>query len=194
MSDRVQCSLSRYEIGLAFHTDGSSCITSGDPAKLISRARSADTLCMPPMPTRYRLLALIAGAVWGVIGLAIARQMLGASVWAGVVVAPLIGLAIAILFRGFRSRPPAMRISLSLVSLYLAAGLFALATGIADAARPIPNRIPHAVVIQTVMGVWWGITFTGYLPLLWLLAYLTNSLLGRADAPGGPAPTHVVEH
>jgi len=36
-------------------------------------------------------------------------------------------------------------------------------------------------VIQTVLGVWWGITFAGYLPLLWPIAYLTHALLGRAD-------------
>ena len=88
---------------------------------------------------------------------------------------------IGIAFRGFRKRPVGARIVLSLVSLYLAAGLFALAAGLADAARPIPDRIPGAVVIQAVVGVWWGITFTGYLPLLWPLAYLTHALLGRGD-------------
>jgi len=75
-----------------------------------------------PFPGRYPSLALLAGVIWGAIGLALAGQMLGASVWGGV------------------------------------------------------------LVIQTVVGVWWGSTFTGYLPLLWPLAYLTHTLLGRADA------------
>lgn len=137
---------------------------------------------------RYLVLALVAGAIWGAIGLAIAGQMLGDAVWGGVVAAPVIGLLIAIAFRGFRSRPPAQRIALSLVSLYLAAGLFALATGIVDALRPIPNRIPGAVVMQTVLGVWWGVTFTGYLLPLWALAYLTHTLLGRAEGRGQAGP------
>ena len=124
---------------------------------------------------------MLAGAIWGVIGLAFASQVLGPFVWAGVLSAPIIGLVIAILFRGFRNRPPGMRVALALVSLYLGAGLFALVAGTADALRPIPNRIPSAVVIQTVLGVWWGITFTGYLILLWPLAYLTHALLGRAE-------------
>jgi hypothetical protein len=138
---------------------------------------------MNPMPTRYVVLALIAGALWGAIGLAFTGQMLGASAWAGVLVAPFVGLAVAVVFRGFRDRPPGARIALSLVSLYFAAGLFALAAGIVDAAHPISHRNSGGVVIQAVMGVWWGITFAGYLPLLWPLAYFTHSLLGRSDTP-----------
>jgi hypothetical protein len=134
------------------------------------------------LPGRYVLLALLAGAAWGATGLVLAGQMLGASVWGGVLAAPAIGLFVAVAFRGFRGRPPGQRIALSLVSLYLAAGLFALAAGVADAARPITNRNPGAVVIQTVLGVWWGITFAGYLPLLWPFAYMTHALLGRVDA------------
>jgi hypothetical protein len=150
-------------------------------SQLKANVRAADNREMNPIPGRYVRLALLAGAIWGAIGLALAGQVLGAPVWGGVLAAPAIGLGVAIAFRGFRGRPPAARIALSLVSLYLAAGLFALVVGVADAVRPTPHRIPGAVVIQTVLGVWWGITFTGYLPLLWALAYLTHALLGRAD-------------
>lgn len=136
---------------------------------------------MAPVPARFALLALLAGLVWGMIGLALAGPMLGSSIWGGVLIAPLVGFAVALIFRGFRARPPGMRVALALVSLYFAAGLFALGAGVADAMRPIPNRIACAVVIQAVVGVWWGITFTGYLPLLWPLAYLTHALIGRVD-------------
>jgi hypothetical protein len=131
------------------------------------------------------LFAVLAGCLWGAIGYAIARQGFGPPVWGGVVAAPLIGLAIAFVFRGFRERSPGARIALSLVSLYLASGLFALAVGITDAARPIADRNGGAVVIQTVLAVWWGVTFTVLLPVLWALAYFTHALLGRADS-GGP--------
>lgn len=151
---------------------------------LTGDVREADNVPMDPLSGRYIRLGLLAGAIWGAIGLVLAGQMLGTSVWGGVLAAPAVGLAVAIVFRGFSGRPPGARIALSLVSLYLAAGLFALAAGVVDAARPIPNRIPGAVVIQTVVAVWWGITFTGYLPLLWPLAYLTHALLGRADVRG----------
>src|SRR5262245_8393152 len=146
------------------------------------RASPLHRVAMRPLSGRTVRWALLAGAIWGVIGLTLAGQALGPPVWGGVVVAPAIGLAIALAFRGFRARPPGMRVALALVSLYVASGLFALAAGIADALRPIPSRIAYAVVIQTVLGVWWGITFTGLLPLLWPLAYLTHSLLGRTEA------------
>ena len=74
-----------------------------------------------------------------------------------------------------------MRVALALVSLYFGAGLFALSAGVADALRPIEHRNGSAVILQAVVGVWWGITFTGLLPLLWPLAYLTHSLLGRLE-------------
>jgi len=141
---------------------------------------------MRPLSGRTVWSALLAGAIWGVVGLALAGRALGAPVWGGVIVAPLIGLVIAFAFRGFRERPPGMRVALALVSVYVASGLFALAAGVADAVRPMPGRIAHAVVIQTVLGVWWGITFTGLLPMLWPLAYLTHSLLGRTEAGSAP--------
>lgn len=143
----------------------------------------ADKTSMSPLPVRFAGFAMLAGALWGGLGLVLAGQTLGPVAWAGAVASPLIGWGTAVAFRGFRERAPGVRVALSLVSLYFAAGLFALAVGIADAARAVPNRDGGAVVIQTVLGVWWGITFTGYLPLLWPIAYLTHSLLGRADDP-----------
>jgi prepilin signal peptidase PulO-like enzyme (type II secretory pathway) len=136
---------------------------------------------MPLVSYRFVLFALIAGMIWGAIGLALSAQVLGAPVWAGVLAAPVIGLAVGLVFRGFRGRPPGMRVALALVSLYFGAGLFALSAGVADALRPIEHRNGSAVILQAVVGVWWGITFTGLLPLLWPLAYLTHSLLGRLE-------------
>jgi len=95
---------------------------------------------MSPAPARYIGLALLVGSIWGVIGVALAGQMLGPLAWVGAVASPAIGLGTAVVFRGFRERAPGVRVALSLISLYFAAGLFALAVGLADAARVIPNR------------------------------------------------------
>ena len=142
---------------------------------------------MDPLSVRFVTAALLAGTAWGAIGVLLAGQMLGPVVWGGAVISPFIGLGTAVLFRRFRRLSPGVRVALALVSLYVAAGLFALAAGITDAARVIPNRDGGAVVIEKVLGVWWGITFMGYLPLLWPIAYLTHSMLGRVDASTPPS-------
>ena len=142
---------------------------------------------MNPLSVRFVAAALLAGTVWGAIGVLLAGQMLGPVVWGGAVVSPAIGLATALLFRSFRRLSPGLRIALALASLYVAAGLFALAVGVTDAARMIPNRNGGAVVIEKILGVWWGITFMGFLPLLWPIAYLTHSMLGRIEASASPA-------
>ena len=130
--------------------------------------------------TRRILLGLVAGAVWGAIGFTLAGQQLGAPARVALAASPAIGVLIAILFCRFAEFPPAMRITLSLVSLYVGAGLFGLAAGVADALPTIPNRNSLDVVIQSVIGIWWGVTFTFWLPILWALAYGTHALLGRA--------------
>ena len=68
----------------------------------------------------------------------------------------------------------------SLVGLYVAVSLFGLAVGVYDLATgDIEHRIASAVVIQAVLGVLWGVTFTGYVVILWPLAYLNHILLWR---------------
>jgi hypothetical protein len=136
---------------------------------------------MRPLSRRFVVLALLAGGLWGLLGLALAGQSLGQPVWGGVLASPLIGLAVSIASRRFQERSAGLRVALSLASLYVAAGLFGLVAGMVDAARPISGRIAGAVVLQTILGVWWGLTFLGWLPLLWPLAYLTHSILSRAD-------------
>lgn len=141
---------------------------------------------MKPAPLPYVILSVLVGCLWGAIGYAVAHQALGPPIWGGVVAAPFIGLAIAFVFRGFRERSPGAKLALSLVSLYLATGLFALAVGLTDAARPIVHRNGGAVVLQTIFAIWWGTTFTIFLPALWVLAYFTHALLGYADHRSAP--------
>lgn len=141
-------------------------------------------------PARKLALVLAIGIVWGAIAYTIAGPWLGVSVWGGLALLPLIGLGVAFLFRDFGQYRPVLRIALSLVSLYLVTGLFALASGIADASRAIPGRNPVEVVLQDVFGLLWGLTFAGYLPLLWVLAYITHWVLVRdiRTRPGPASP------
>ena len=50
----------------------------------------------------------------------------------------------------------------------------------------IPNRVPEAVVLQSVFGFLYGLTFSEYVLLFWPLAYINQWLLGRIS----PSDTH----
>ena len=69
------------------------------------------------------------------------------------------------------------RTVLSLVVLYVAVGL---AMGLYELARDAGHTTPMAVITQDVLASWWGITVTGYVLLLWPLAYLNIHVLGQA--------------
>jgi hypothetical protein len=75
---------------------------------------------------------------------------------------------------------PLPRALFALVGLYAAVTLFGLCCGLYDALRPIPNRIPHALVLQAILAAWWGVTFTGFVVFLWPLAAVTHRVVGRA--------------
>jgi hypothetical protein len=126
------------------------------------------------------LLSLGSGVVWALIALALGYSQLHQRIWGGVLVAPLIGLALGLAARGFGRRPGWARALHALAALYAAAALFGLAVGVADLVLlDAPGRRPGAVVLQSVYGVLWGITFTGYVALLWPLSYANHALLGR---------------
>ena len=85
----------------------------------------------------------------------------------------------------FDRRPGWLRALHALAALYLAAALFGLAVGVADLVLlDAPGRRPIAVVLQSVQGVLWGLTFTGYVLLLGPLSYANHALVARAVRRG----------
>lgn len=134
---------------------------------------------------RLVLLSLLSGVVWGGIALGLGYSWMHQRVWGGVLVAPLIGLAVGIAARGFERRPGWLRALHALAALYVAAALFGLAVGVADLVLlDAPGRRPIAVVLQSVYGVLWGLTFTGYVLLLGPLSYANHALVARAVRRG----------
>lgn len=97
----------------------------------------------------------------------------------GLLVSPLIGLFIGLIFRPAYKLPRFAQFALSLVTLYVAVSLFGLAVGLSDAARDIPNRFTFEVILQAVIASIMGVTM-GYVLILWPLAYLNHRLLARA--------------
>ena len=106
-------------------------------------------------------------------------------IFGGLVLSPLIGIVIGLIYL------PAYRFSkwiqalCSLVTLYVAASLFGFAVGLFDALGLIPNRAIGEVILENVIVSILGITITGYVLVLWPLAFLNHRLLKRAYRPTG---------
>jgi hypothetical protein len=123
------------------------------------------------------LFSLLSGALWGGLAYVLGAAYMEKIIWGGVFASPLIGLVVGLLFRWTLGLGRWARVLGALLSLYFAATLFGLAVGLYDINRDSLHRIPSAVVLQAVAGVLWGITFTGYVVILWPLAYLNHRLL-----------------
>ena len=107
-------------------------------------------------------------------------------IWGGIAVSPLIGLAVGALYRPANKLSGPARVTMSLFTLYVAAALFGLAAGLLDALLGLPGGKPRQVgevIYQTIVGTLWGITFTGYVVILWPLAYFNHRLVSRHAGP-----------
>jgi hypothetical protein len=135
------------------------------------------------MAVRRAFLGLLSGALWGAVARWLSRGAIGSPVMGGVFASPFIGLVVALAYRDWPRFPRAWRIGLALASLYLAAALFGLGVGLQDVSRDLStvqaHRIASAVVLQSVIGVLWGLTMLGYFVVLWPLAYVNHALIGR---------------
>jgi hypothetical protein len=118
----------------------------------------------------------MAGVLWGLLALFLAHRAVTSGLWAGVLFAPVIGLIVGLTLQPwFEARNGIGRGFVSLVSLYFGATLFAVAIAIASWSR---FRIkPVETLTETVLGIWWGVTLTGFLLFLWPLAYFTHWLI-----------------
>jgi hypothetical protein len=138
-----------------------------------------------------RAASFLAGGAWGLLAWALGHQAYGQAIWGGVVAAPFIGLLVSgLMHHRFESTSGWRRLLVALVSLYLGATLFALAVGITDALTGSASRGAVEVVLQAVIGTWWGVTIAGFWIALWPLAWLTHIVLAWVDdlSPGRSRP------
>lgn len=127
---------------------------------------------------RLHLLALFAGALWGLVAFGFGGRAYGDAVWGGVLAAPFIGLLVgALLHPRFSAASGGRRWLVALASLYTGATLFAIAVGLTDALTGAAGRRVLEVIAQAVVGTWWGVTLTGFVIALWPLAYGTHAVL-----------------
>jgi len=131
------------------------------------------------MSPRRTLDLLAAGVLWGGLAFLLGRRAFGPPVLAGMLGAPLIGLAVGAMTQpAFERLAGGRRMVLALGSVYLGATGFGLAIGIGTwlGLTAGSRRLP-AVLIEPVLGSWWGVTMTGFWLALWPLAYATHWLL-----------------
>ena len=137
---------------------------------------------------RIILLSVASSMIWGLLAYVLVGTTAGEkAIWGGLLASPFIGLLMGLTFGRMRIRPTLARAVVSLLALYVATFLFGLAVGAWDLLTGVNSgpgwrRIPEAVVLQGGLGMMWGLTFTGYLVLLWPLAYVNFWLLWREPA------------
>jgi hypothetical protein len=126
--------------------------------------------------------SLASGAIWGLVAALIGKR-LGEVVLGGVIVSPLIGLAIGIASTSSYRRRFWFLFPWSVLTLYIAVIVFGVAMGTWDVvARIVAGRSPAtfveatAHVIQPATGAVWVVTLL-YLPYLWPLAWINHVLL-----------------
>ena len=138
------------------------------------------------MSLKRTFLSAVSGGAWGAIAYLLAGRMVGKGIWGGVLVSPAIGILVGLTAARLRNLPAGGRVFVSLVGLYAATLLFGLAVGLGDLATGVNSsegsqRIPGAVILQSGLGFLWGLTFMGYIVVLWPLSYLNCWLIWKSD-------------
>jgi hypothetical protein len=132
---------------------------------------------------RYCLLAAFSGCAWALIAIVLSLNVFGKLIAGGLAASPLIGLFIGLVYLPAYKLPSWAQGLLALLTLYIAVALFGCAVGVYDALRAIPNRGSGEVILQQVLAAVIGITVSGYVLVLWPLAFLNHRLLNRAYNP-----------
>ena len=138
-------------------------------------------------------VSAISGCIWAVIAYFLASELMGTIIVGGLLASPLIGIGVGLIYRRAYHKSLLARVGMSLVTLYVAAALFGMAVGIFDATRPIPSRHLGAVVLQSVLAILWGVTFTGFFLFLWPLSFVNHWLIGRISGYS-PHRGHTTPH
>jgi len=102
----------------------------------------------------------------------------------GIVAAPLIGLLVGYIARRFSFLSRRQQIWVALLDLYLATYLFLLATGAGQVANDLIVRgrveeLRRAIVVDPFLGTLLGLTYTGFVLVLFPLSYFNHLLIGK---------------
>jgi hypothetical protein len=131
----------------------------------------------------------LSGVAWSAIAWGIGHEALGTPIWGGVLASPFIGVLIGRMSRRHHEASWIVHILVSFFHLYFAAMVFAVATSILGVAwRPVPVSLGEWV-LQVIFVVLWGLTFTGYVIVLWPLSFLNHWIVWRTIAGSAASGT-----
>jgi len=118
----------------------------------------------------------VAGLAWGGFAWLLGRRAFGPELWGATLLSPLIGLLVGGLLQDrFERHQGWRRGAVALISLYVAATLFGIGLGIAAFLESFGGGAAFfSRVAEHTLGVWWGITLTGFLLFLWPMTYATH--------------------
>jgi len=139
------------------------------------------------------LLALVAGALFGLLWYALslllgakAYGVLGSHYWVGPIAGVCTGVAMAAISTAFYRRSTTRHLYwYSPMSVYLSVAIYGVVVGLLRLALNDfhPNQIRWAVIVQSIAGMWWGITFLLQVAVVvQVLAYANHRLLRRLVA------------
>lgn len=129
--------------------------------------------------TKYVTRCAASGIVWAGIAWVIGFTQIPGILWGGLLAAPVIGIITGAVYLPAYRHSRWVRALSALGTLYLAVSLFGLAVGVADALRDIPGRSFGELLLQGVLVTLSGVTFTGYVVILWPLTFANHWFLER---------------
>jgi hypothetical protein len=135
----------------------------------------------------WTAVSAVSGCAWGLIAFVLLDSRTDLGVLGSVAAAPLIGVIMGRLSKGFRSRTPSRRAVVAVGSLYLAVVMFGLVGGVLDALCETPvTRVqtPGWIVsnaVESAFAMVLGLTAMGHVVALAPLAYANHLLV---DAVG----------
>jgi hypothetical protein len=134
--------------------------------------------------------SFISGCIWAVIGFAVGWSVSPIhatpfeavrTFWGGLVAAPVIGVLVGLLSRNFSGLGRSARVAVALGDLYLAVWLFLMAANIARLEGEVGwSRGFQTLVSGPMVGAFFGLTWTGFVVLLWPLSYVNHTLVAQA--------------
>jgi hypothetical protein len=129
-------------------------------------------------------VAALSGGVWGVIAFVIGQGFFGQAIWGGVVAAPVIGVLIGRISRPARDASQGTQLVVALADLYGSAILVGVCVALG---LVLAGQRFH--LAEIVMSVLWGLTFHGYVLILWPLSFVNHRILwDTREGHVAPAP------